>query len=206
MGESMSISVVPAFEQIFTAVSVAVAAFSVILATVAAIRSGAIRSIRVGSLEIEGGITPAQVEALESPDKQEPFEATALSNYYNHALSRANVSFWFSLIFASIGFGVIIFAFATHTTGDVAGTMVKAASGAVIDAVSSLFFIQSTNAQKSMGEFFEKLRLDRLNAEAREMIGEIENAERRDQLRAQLVLKYSGIDRLLTDEGSHSVG
>lgn len=198
----MNSEVLPAFEQIFTVVSVVVAALSVIIGALAAAKSGAIRSIRFGSIEIEGSITPAQVEALESPDKQEPFEATALSNYYNHALSRANISFWFSLIFASIGFGVIIFAFATHTSGDLAGTIVKAASGAVIDAVSSLFFIQSTNAQKSMGEFFEKLRLDRLNAEAREMIGEIENAERRDQLRAQLVLKYSGIDRLLTGEGS----
>ena len=53
-----------------------------------------------------------------------------------------------------------------------------------------------------MVEFFEKLRFDRLNADAREMIGEIENTERRDQLRVQLFLKYSGVDRLLTGEGS----
>jgi len=51
-----------------------------------------------------------------------------------------------------------------------------------------------------MSEFFEKLRLDRLNAEAREMIGEIEDLQMRDQLRAQLVLKYSGIDRMLTGD------
>lgn len=48
-----------------------------------------------------------------------------------------------------------------------------------------------------MSDFFEKLRLDRLNAEAREMIAEIENAPMRDQLRSQLILKYSGIDKLL---------
>ena len=48
-----------------------------------------------------------------------------------------------------------------------------------------------------MSDFFEKLRLDRLNAEARTLIGEIENPERRDQLRAQLVLKYAAIDKLL---------
>lgn len=129
-----------------------------------------------------------------------PFEITALSNYYKHALSRANISFWFSIIFASIGFCVIIFAFASHSPSDIGGTVTKVVSGTVIDAVSALFFVQSTNAQKSMGEFFEKLRLDRLNAEAREMIGEIEDAERRDQLRSQLVLKYSGIDKLLVGE------
>ena len=52
-----------------------------------------------------------------------------------------------------------------------------------------------------MGDFFEKLRLDRLNAEAREMIGEIENIGMRDELRAQLILKYSGIDKLLSGAG-----
>ena len=51
-----------------------------------------------------------------------------------------------------------------------------------------------------MSSFFEKLRLDRLNAEAREMIEEIENAERRDQLRAQLILKYSGIEKLIVGQ------
>jgi len=127
----MSIGAIPAFEQIFTSISVVVAVLSVLVGAASAIKSGAVRSIRIGSFEIEGGITPAQVEALESPNKQEPFEATALSNYYNHALSRANISFWFSLVFASIGFGVIIFAFATHTSADLAGTIVKATSGAV---------------------------------------------------------------------------
>lgn len=194
----MSLETISAFESTFTAVSISIAILTVILASVSAIKSGAIRSIKLGSFRIEGGITPEQVSALETPKKDEPFEAIALSNYYNHALSRANISFWFSLIFASIGFGVIILAIATHQGSDIWGTIVKVASGVVIDAVSSLFFVQSTNAQKSMSEFFEKLRLDRMSAEAREMISEIENSERRDQLKSQLILKYSGIDRLLT--------
>ncbi|WP_407067302.1 TRADD-N-associated membrane domain-containing protein [Methylobacterium sp. Leaf111] len=113
------------------------------------------------------------------------------------ALARANISFWFSIIFASIGFSVLLFAFVSHTSSDIAGTVVKVASGAIIDAISVRFFVQSTNAQKSMSEFFEKLRLDRLNAEAREMIAEIESVPMRDQLRSQLILKYSGIDKLL---------
>ena len=41
-----------------------------------------------------------------------------------------------------------------------------------------------------------------MNAEAREMISEIENSQTRDELRSQLVLKYSGIDRLLTGKAS----
>ena len=151
-----------------------------------------------------GGITIGEVAATEGAAEKDitPFETTALANYYNQALSRARVSFWFSLVFASLGFCVIIFAFITHAPGDIGGTVIKVASGAIIDAVSSLFFIQSNAAQKSMGEFFEKLRLDRLNAEAREMIREIEAGPMRDELRGQLILKYSGIDRLLTGSGA----
>lgn len=189
-------------QDLFGGVAVTVATVSVVATFAAALKSGIVGQIRFGPLTIKSGITPELVASFERAKKKEdaedkPFEVVALSNYYNQALGRANISFWFSMIFAAIGFGVIIVAFATHDKGDLWGTVVKAGSGTVIDAVAGLFFVQSTNAQKSMAEFFEKLRQDRLNAEARGLIGEIENVERRDQLRAQLVLKYAGIDKLL---------
>ncbi|MGO6758812.1 hypothetical protein ACCS42_17185 [Rhizobium ruizarguesonis] len=182
--------------QVFSIFAVAIATITVAYIVTLAIRSGFIRQVKIGPFEIEGHITRQEIERIETADDK-PFEITALANYYNQALSRANVSFWFSLIFAAIGFGVIIFAFVTHNSADAIGTAIKVVSGTVIDAVSALFFVQTQNAQKSMSDFFEKLRLDRLNAEAREMIGEIENEERRDQLRAQLVIKYSGIEKLI---------
>ena len=150
------------------------------------------------------GITAEEIQQIESGRDRgaTPFEVAALANYYNQALRSARISFYFSLLFASIGFGVIIFAFISYQGADVAGAVIKVVSGTVIDAVSGLFFVQSTNSQKSMGEFFEKLRLDRLIAEARTMISEIEDPILRDQLRAQMILKYSGIDKLLTDIAS----
>jgi len=187
----------------FAAAALAVATLTAIIGVVAGLRSGRLTKVEFGGLTIEGGIKPEEIEALKrsttSSEKidEKPFEVVALSNYYNHALSRANVSFWFSIIFGAIGFGVIILAFATHDKGDLWGTIIKAASGTIIDAVSGIFFVQSTNAQKSMADFFEKLRMDRLNAEARSIIGEIDNGDTRDQLRAQLVLKYAGIEKLL---------
>lgn len=184
---------------VFSSFAASVAAASVLFFIYSAIKSGAIKSFRFGSIQFEGGITKEEIEKIvKEPEKDgRPFEVKALSNYYNQALSRANISFWFSLIFASIGFGVIIFAFITHESGNVVDTAIKVVSGTVIDAVSALFFVQTNNAQKSMSEFFEKLRLDRLNVEARELIGEIEDPERRDQLRAQLVIKYAGIEKLI---------
>jgi hypothetical protein len=188
------------FEKIFTSTSVIVAALSVSILIISAIRAGAIKELRLGAISIQGAKIERDAEKSFATERSTSttFEIQALENYYNQALSRANISFWFSLIFASIGFGVIILAFVMHSKDDILSTAIKVASGTVIDAVSALFFYQSTAAQKSMSEFFEKLRLDRLNAEARDMVGQVENVERRDQLRAQLVLKYSGIDKLLS--------
>ena len=105
--------------------------------------------------DIQGSISPEDISRFENASSpRQPFETTALANYYNQALSRTTISFWFSIIFASIGFGVIIFAFLSYSPGDVGGTTVKVLGGTIIDAVSGLFFVQSTNAQKSMSDFF----------------------------------------------------
>ncbi|MBW4707111.1 hypothetical protein KX928_04855 [Roseobacter sp. YSTF-M11] len=181
--------------EIFQIIAAAVAVVAVAVSLLGAFRSGAIKSLRFGSIAIEGAITPEEISRIETDlESSKPFETKALSSYYNQALQRANVSFWFSLVFASVGFGVIVFAFASHSSSDLTATVVKVVSGVIIDAVSVLFFAQSTSSQKSMSEFFEKLRHDRLNAEAREMICEIEDVSKRDEVRTQLILKYSGID------------
>jgi hypothetical protein len=146
----------------------------------------------------DGSGSIVHTSSISLPRREMPsFEVEALEAYYNQALQSARISFWFSLGFACIGFAVIIFAFASHTAADTSGTIIKVVSGTVIDTVAGLFFVQSNAAQKSMGEFFDKLRLDRLHVEARDLVNQIENGERRDQLRAQLVLKYAGINQLL---------
>ncbi len=196
----MTLDALSYFYNAFTGLAVIAAVSSVAVALLSAIRSGVIKQITLGKLlTIEGGISPAEVAAERKPiEVDKPFEATALANYYNQVLARSNISFWFSLVFASIGFGVIIFAFLTHNSADVTGSIVKVTSGVVIDSVASLFFVQSVRAQKSMSEFFEKLRLDRGSSVAREMIAEIEDPERRDQLRAQLIIKYAAIEKFVT--------
>ncbi|MCU1326775.1 MAG: putative rane protein [Bryobacterales bacterium] len=152
--------------------------------------------------QYSGRITEDEVKAFEKTlVKEKPFEAVALAKYYNQALTRANTAFAVSLLSAALGFGVILYAIIFHTTADASGTALKILSGTIIDAVSALFFVQSTNAQQTMTAFFEKLRQDRLNDTARELIGEIENAEHKDQLKMQLILKYAAIDKLLTVGG-----
>lgn len=196
----MEFSFLKVAEVIFSSTS----SLAVVVATLGSLIGAvlSLRRLKEAPSKAEGAISPVDVSAAERAAGRQttPFEVKALSDYYNQALRRANLAFTFSIMFASIGFGVIIFAFVTHTASDIGGTIVKVTSGTIIDAVSGLFFVQSTSAQKSMGEFFEKLRLDRLNVEARELIGEIETVSMRDELRAQLVLKYSAIDKLLVGD------
>jgi hypothetical protein len=122
-----------------------------------------------------------------------PFEIEQLANYYSVTLGQAKVSFWFSLLFASIGFIVIIGAAFLYRDGDALGASIKVTSGVIIDAVAALFFVQSRRAQEAMGAFFEKLRTDRQFIEARKICEEITNDTIKDNLKTILVLHYSGL-------------
>jgi hypothetical protein len=63
-----------------------------------------------------------------------------------------------------------------------------------MDAVAGLFFVQSKNAQKSMGEFFDKLRKDRAQVESRALCEALTTPEAKDSLRVHLALFYAGVE------------
>ena len=90
-----------------------------------------------------------------------------LREYHAQGLSQSRISFWFSLVFASLGFAIIAFSIVlfTQQSGDTwsgAGKPLFAlVAGTIIDAVSALFFVQSNKARQLMTEFFDKLRTDR---------------------------------------------
>lgn len=166
----------------------------------AALRAGILKRIKFGPLEIQGDIGGVDLERIRSELAHTragtpiPFEIEQLANYYSLTLGQARVSFWFSLVFASIGFVVIVSAAVFYSSGDYVSASIKIASGLVIDAVSALFFVQSRRAQESMSAFFEKLRNDRQFVEARKICEEIADDRIKDNLKTVLVLHYSGID------------
>lgn len=122
-----------------------------------------------------------------------PFEIEQLASYYSLTLGQARISFWFSLIFAAIGFMIIVGGAALYTEGGLVGATIKIVSGVVVDAVSALFFVQSRRSQEAMSAFFEKLRSDRQFAEARKICDEITDNRSKDHLKSILVLHYSGL-------------
>ena len=175
-------------------VSVAIA----FTAIVGAFKAGVLRKVRLGAFEIEASPKEVQVfrEALElrgtERAKDIPFEIEQLTNYYSQILAQSKVSFWFSLIFASLGFAIIVVAAFLYTDGSGTATVAQFIAGIIMDAIAGLFFVQSHNAQKSMGEFFDKLRNDRLHMESRKLCDTVQNAAAQDALRVHLSLHYAG--------------
>ena len=177
--------------------------FLPIVATVATIfaafSSGVFKRVRFGSIEIEGGDRKLAERIRRELDASQgntpiPFEIEQLANYYSLSLGQAKVSFWFSLIFAAVGFLVIIGSALTYKEGEYIGAFLRVLSGVVIDGVSALFFVQSRHAQTSMSAFFDKLRSDRQSVEARKICDEITDEAIKGKLKTILTLHYSGLD------------
>ena len=100
-----------------------------------------------------------------------------LREYHAQGLAQSKISFWFSLVFASIGFAVIIAAVMTAdrsvpitTQGR---TWITVVAGTVIDGVAALFFVQSNKARELMVEFFDRLRKDRKLEESLKIAGRL---------------------------------
>lgn len=191
----MPIEVTP---NIFQNVVVVLSVLIVLMTVLGAFRAGVLRSIRFGSLEFiaspgERQDTQRLLAAIGPEKDRIPFETEQLARFYAQVLSQSKISFWFSLIFASLGFVVIAFAIITFFQEKISQSVVQVVSGAIVEAVAALFFAQSRRAQDAMASFFDKLRTDRQQAESRTLCDTIKDGDMQDRLRLQLSLYYSGI-------------
>lgn len=188
-------------ESIYEAISTGLpllAALAALASVLGAFRSGAVKRIRLGNLELAGSDgRNSEIESTirRSLNKEEiPFEVEQLTNYYSQILAQSKVSFWFSLVFASLGFVAILLAAFLYTDGNQGTTVAQFVAGVIMEAVASLFFVQSRNAQESMGDFFDKLRKDRLHMESRKLCDAIESQFVKDSLKLNLSLHYGGVE------------
>ena len=170
-----------------------------LIVIIAAFRSGALAEVRFGSFSFKASSKAKEegqklFESIKaSSEKDLPFETEQLAKYYGEVLAQSKVSFWFSLIFAVVGFLVIIIAAFMYSNQADSTAFVQMIAGAIIDAVAGLFFVQSRRAQKSMADFFDKLRLDRQHTDSKKMCESIENTIARDALKIELSLYYAGV-------------
>jgi hypothetical protein len=173
------------YTQLFiTVVSVAAAAIIVIWAFTE------IRKVKI-SLPGESPLIPPGAEG--DHDRNIELQLHRLDNYYALAMNQSRISFWFSILFASAGFVIIIISAFLYAGNNLASTVISLVSGTVIDAVSALFFVQSRNARQNLNNFFQRLREDNQYSEARSICDSIESSEARDALKIKLALKLSGI-------------
>jgi len=119
------------------------------------------------------------------------YDVDRFDEYHQHSLNQSKISFWFSLIFASLGFMIIttsMLAFSKESEyiGLIAGT--------IIETVSVLFFYQSNKARQMMSEFFDKLRSDRKLEESLKLCESIDNDHMRNSVKVKLSLYFSGLD------------
>ncbi|HHF3271794.1 TPA: hypothetical protein ACPJ2V_004567 [Vibrio diabolicus] len=133
------------------------------------------------------------IEQSVSGNSEVPFEVEQLTNYYSQVLTQSKISFWFSLVFASLGFVAIVLAAFMYTSESSGSTIAQFVAGTIMEAVASLFFVQSKNSQKSMGDFFDKLRNDRLHHESRKLCDDIQDKGAQDALKLHLALHYAGV-------------
>ena len=187
-----------ALQDIVGIIATALAVVATVISIAGAFRAGVLKRIRLGSIEIEAPSEEAKklreaLTAAAPSGKEIPFEIEQLTNYYSQILTQSKISFWFSLIFASLGFAIIVIAAFLYSNGSGTATVAQFVAGVIMDAVAGLFFVQSRNAQKSMAEFFDKLRNDRLHMESRRLVDTVSSEAAKDALRLHLSLHYAGV-------------
>lgn len=121
-----------------------------------------------------------------------------LSQYHSQSLSQSNISFWFSLIFAAIGFlviisGIFIVLADNGSSQSTIKAIISIISGTVIDSVSALFFVQSNKSRASMEGFFDRLRTDKKLQDSLTLLKTINDNSTRDNLTAYLAVNLAGI-------------
>lgn len=155
--------------------------------------------------EAYGRITAEDVAGPNTTDRE--FKVAA--EYHALTLGQSRISFRFSLVGASIGFVVIIAAVGLLLTdiANVDQALLTVVGGSVTEAVATLFFVQSNRAQRTMVQFFDRLRTDRRHKEALSLIAQIAEPHR-SRVASTLTLQFADAefdrDLLRTIIGSSS--
>jgi hypothetical protein len=148
-------------------------------------RAGGKTSIRMGGFSVDLDQAEKEIrervdQDLEEAHTEDPRERefALMREYHAQGLAQSRLSFRLSLVFASLGFVVILLAvansFANHYEPfSQATNLVSLTAGSVTEAVSALFFVQSNRARALMVGFFDRLRADRNLREAQELAREV---------------------------------
>jgi len=135
--------------------------------------------------------------ALLESDAQE----SMLTEIYSHGLAQAKVSFFVSIVFGMLGSAVLLTGVGlaimhADSNGNRYAAIVTQTSGAVIDLLAGVFFLQSNRTRRDMGAQGVMLRddgrFDRRLKAASVLSDNIKDEPLRDHVRAQMALQLVG--------------
>jgi hypothetical protein len=192
--------------QVLVALATVVASIVVLWKTVLVFRSHKKTVTEAGpkqseAMEARGGDQESSSKSWEASKPLIPIDdrgRALLDEYHTQGLSQSKISFWFSIIFASLGFLIIASALLRVNIGasmsNQAATIISLISGTVIDAVSALFFVQSNKARHLMTEFFDRLRKDRKFEEALRLADSVKDPSLQSRLQTLLALSFAELN------------
>jgi hypothetical protein len=192
--------------QILAALAGVIVSIAVLWRSVNSLRSDrrSVTEIRPWPSEAEEAGGPSQDSSSKPKEATKPLipiderGRALLDEYHAQGLSQSKISFWFSIIFASLGFLIIASALLRVNIGasmsNQAPTIISLISGTVIDAVSALFFVQSNKARQLMTEFFDRLRKDRKFEEALRLAGSVKDPSLQSRLQTLLALSFAELN------------
>jgi len=104
--------------------------------------------------------------------------------YHRQGLVQYRVSFWFSIILATLGFAAIAYAIVAE-----GGNSAVVVSGVITEAVAALFFTQSNQSRNVITSYMDKAREDRRFQTALQLAENIPDQKLRSALQAVLALE-----------------
>ena len=189
------------FTDLIVPITILISVFILIISVLTYVRRGRVK-FGSFSVDFEKGLGELHKDGKtkrpsweKKPPEQKQY--LLLKEYHSQGLAQSRISFWFSLIFASLGFAVIVIAIlAMDRTVEFTkqgATFITLTAGTIIDAVSALFFVQSNKARKLMTEFFDKLRADRKFEKSLLLADQIPNEDLQSRLKIMLSLNFADV-------------
>jgi hypothetical protein len=184
-------------------IGLAATLFAVVAGTIAQVLTRQVdRETKRAREEFTVAVGEPREEARDDPAER---DYALLRDYHAQGLGQSKVSFRISVAFASFGFLVIVAAIGRALLVDTeesisqqGAAFITLLSGAVVEAVAALFFVQANRSRILMAEFFDKLRSDRRLQDSRLVADKLADEILRSRLQTLLALNLAEVTT--TDE------
>lgn len=125
-----------------------------------------------------------------------------IRSHHEQALTQATIQFWTSLIASIIGFVFIIIMIFIAKDSLWYEYILKTLPGIIIEAVSYLFFKQSSEIRNRASDFLNRLRNDEQISKSITIADSIEDENLKSQIKAKIALHICGITQFENKEES----